>query len=171
MRSVALLTLHLEELGVRVVGLNIHEMGLHLNEVGKARPIIEVVSHQIKRALEGHSVVVVPGFFGTKEGGIIASLGRGGSDLSAVLLADEFDAGRCELIQDVEGYFTDDPDSNPGANYLPWISYETAEEMAERGCELVQRVALEAARQRGLQIVVRKLDGAVPGTVVSSPAD
>src|SRR5713226_7968062 len=168
MRSVALLTLHLEELGVRVVGLNIHEMGLHLNEAEKAGPIIQVVSQQIKRALEGHSVVVVPGFFGTKEGGIIASLGRGGSDLSAVLLADEFDAARCELIKDVEGYFTEDPDSNPGANYLPWISYETGVEMPERGCGLVQRVALEAARQRGLQLVVRKLDGAVPGTVVSS---
>ncbi len=145
MRSVALLTLHLEELGVRVVGLNIHEMGLHLNEAEKAGPIIQVVSQQIKRALEGHSVVVVP-----------------------VLLADEFDAGRCELIKDVEGYFTEDPDSNPGANYLPWISYETAVEMAERGCGLVQRVALEAARQRGLQLVVRNLDRAVPGTVVSS---
>ena len=168
MRSVALLTLHLEELGVRVVGLNIHEIGLHLNEAGKAQPIVQVVSQQIERALEGHSVVVVPGFFGTKESGMIASLGRGGSDLSAVLLADEFDAARCELIKDVEGYFTEDPDSNPGANYLPWISYETAVEMAERGCELVQRVALEAARQRGLQLIVRKLDGAVAGTVVSS---
>ncbi len=127
-----------------------------------------MVSQQIKGALVGHSVVVVPGFFGTKEGGVIASLGRGGSDLSAVLLADEFDAGRCEVIKDVEGYFTQDPDSNPGANYLPWISYETGVEMPERGCGLVQRVALGAARQRGLQLVVRKLDGAVPGTVVSS---
>src|SRR5260370_8446640 len=155
MRSVALLTLHLEKLGVRVVGLNVHEMGLQLDEVGKARPIVQVVSQQIARALEGHSVVVVPGFFGTKEGGMIASLGRDGSDLSAVLLADEFDAGRCELIKDVEGYFTEDPDSNPGAKYLPWISYETAVAMAERGRQLVQRVALETAHQPGLHPPVR----------------
>ena len=101
----------------------------------------------------------------------MVSLGRGGSDLSAVLLADELEAERCELIKDVVGYFTQDPNVNPHAEYLPWISYETAIEMAERGCELVQPVALEAARERGLQLVVRTLDDAVPGTVVSSDAN
>jgi len=64
------------------------------SEAGQARPSVQVASQQIERALEEHSVVVVPGFFGTKEGGVIASLGRGGSDLSAVLLADELGLSR-----------------------------------------------------------------------------
>jgi len=72
------------------------------------------------------------------------------------------------LVKDVPGYFTEDPNVNPDAEYLPRISYETAIEMAERGCELVQRVALDAARERGVQLVVRTLDDAVPGTVVST---
>jgi aspartokinase len=66
------------------------------------------------------------------------------------------------------GYFTEDPDGNPCANHMPWISYKTAYRNGERGCELAQCVALESARQRDLQLVVRKLEGSVPGTVVSS---
>jgi aspartate kinase len=88
-----------------------------------------------------------------------------------VLLAYELEAVRCELIKDVPGYFTDDPDSAPGAERLSTITYEVAIEMARRGCELIQPVALEAARKRSLQLVVRGLGDEVPGTVVSTNAD
>ena len=168
MRSVALLTLHLEELGVTAVGLNVHETELRFDAAGQADARIESPSDGLRRALGDHSVVVVPGFFGTLTSGTIVSLGRGGSDLSAVLLAHEFDAERCELIKDVPCYFTEDPDITPRAKHLPRISYDTAIEMAQGGCELVQPVALEAARKRGLQLVLRSLDDAVPGTVVST---
>jgi len=167
-RSVALLTLHLEELGVRVVGLNIHEMGVHLNEVAQAPPTVQVVSKQIERALEEHSVVVVPGFFGTKEGGVIASLGRGGSDLSAVLLADELDATECELVKDVGGYFATDPNVDPRAEHISQLCYEEALRMPDDGCELVQQQAIEAARSARLRLVVRGLDEAAAASIVSS---
>jgi aspartate kinase len=167
-RSVALLTLHLEELGVAAVGLNVHEMGLRCTPSRQAQPRVEVLSAEVHRAFDDHSVVIVPGFFGSLMSGTMVSLGRGGSDLTAVLLADEFETGRCELIKDVPGYFTQDPHTSSCATYLPWISYETAIEMAESGCELVQRVAIEAARKRGLQLVVRSLDDGVAGTVVST---
>jgi aspartate kinase len=168
LRSVALLTFHLEELGVAAVGLNVHEMGLRFNGAGQAAARVDSLSSELQRAFAGHSLVVVPGFFGTNEGGAITSLGRGGSDLSAVLLADEFEAAQCELIKDVPGYFTQDPNASSSAVYLPHISYETAMEMAENGCELVQCVAIEAARERGLQLVVRSLDDTRAGTVVST---
>ena len=167
-RSVALLALHLQKMGVAAAGLNVHEMGLRFGRSAQRQTRIEVFSAEVQRALEDHSVVIVPGFFATFPSGTVVSLGRGGSDLSAVLLADEFDARQCELVKDVPGYFTEDPHVSPHAEYLPWISYETAIEMAERGCELVQPVALEAARERGVQLVVRTLDDAVPGTVVSA---
>jgi aspartate kinase len=169
MHSVALLTLHLEELGVAAVGLNVHETGLRCNGPGEAR--VQSLSSQLRKALDHHSVVVVPGFFGTLTNGAIVSLGRGGSDLSAVLLAYELEALRCELIKDVPGYFTEDPDTVPGAERLSWISYDRAIEMARRGCELIQPVALEAARERALPLVVRSLGEEVPGTVVSTDAN
>ncbi len=168
MQSVALLTLHLEELGVAVVGLNVHETGLRLNGADPPDASVELLAGELTRAFYDHSVVVVPGFFGTLTSETLVSLGRGGSDLSAVLLADDLQAERCELIKDVPGYFTEDPRVNARATYLPWISYETAVQMAESGCELVQRIALEAARERNLQLLVRSLDNRRPGTVVST---
>jgi aspartate kinase len=132
---------------------------------------VQSVSSQFRNAFEHHSVVVVPGFFGTLASGTIVSLGRGGSDLSAVLLAYELKALRCELIKDVPGYFTEDPDRNPRADRLASITYDDAIEMAQRGCELVQRVALEAARERSLPLVVRSLGDEQPGTIVSSDAN
>jgi aspartate kinase len=171
MRSVALLTLHLEQLGVAAVGLNVHETGLRCDVPDQGEARVQSLSSQLRRALNHHSVVVVPGFFGTLTNGTIVSLGRGGSDLSAVLLAYELEALRCELIKDVPGYFAEDPDIAPGAERLSWISYDRAIEMAQRGCELIQPVALEAARERALPLVVRSLGDEVPGTVVSTDAN
>jgi aspartate kinase len=171
LRSVALLTLQLEELGVAAVGLNVHETGLRCNDRGQGQTRVQSLSSQLRKALDHNSVVVVPGFFGTLTNGTIVSLGRGGSDLSAVLLAYELEALRCELIKDVPGYFTEDPDNAPSAERLSWISYDLAIEMAQRGCELIQPVALEAARERALQLVVRSLSDEIPGTVVSTDAN
>jgi aspartate kinase len=167
-RSVAMLTLHLEELGIRVAGLNIHETGLCLSDAAAGRAEVQTVSRQIEQALEQHSVIVVPGFFGTREGGMIASLGRGGSDLSAVLLAEGLDAARCELVKDVRGYFTADPNVDPEAKHIPQLSYERALRMADAGCELVQARALEAARIASLRIVVCGLDESAPASVIST---
>jgi aspartate kinase len=169
--SVASLTLHLEGLGVAAVGLNVHETGLRFNASGPADARIEMLSGELRRAFHDHSVVVVPGFFVTLAGGMLVSLGRGGSDLSAVLLAQELEAERCELIKDVPGYFTEDPNVHPRAERLRWLSYEQALEMADAGCELVQQQAIETARTAGLRLVVRGLDDAAPGTIVSSQAN
>jgi aspartate kinase len=171
MRSVALLTLHLEELGVPAVGLNVHEAGLRSNGTSHATANIGLLSAQLQRSFEEHRVVVVPGFFGTRTNGTMVSLGRGGSDLSAVLLADQLEAERCELIKDVAGYFTEDPSTAPRAEHVPWISYDAAIAMAQSGCQLVQPLALEVARERSLELVVRSLLEALPGTVVSAHRD
>jgi aspartate kinase len=164
--SVALLTLHLEELGVSVVGLNIHETGLRLN----GNDEVAFLRHEMEEVFDGHSIVVVPGFFGTHNGGAIRSLGRGGSDLSAVLLAKGLDATRCELIKDVTGYFDEDPHSHRDAVHLPRLSYEKALRMAETGCDLIQPRALEAARHARLRLVVRSMDDGAPVSIVSEEA-
>lgn len=171
MRSVALLALHLEELGIEAVGLNVHETGLRYSRAVRAEGRVQAFSSQLRRAFDHRSVVVVPGFFATLPSGTIVSLGRGGSDLSAVLLACELEAERCELIKDVPGYFTADPRRAANAERLTSISYDTALEMAQHGCELVQAVALEAARERSLELVVRDMGDADPDTVVSAGAN
>jgi len=167
MRSVALLTLHLEKLGVAAVGLNVHETGLRFNGSALTNARIESLSGELRRAFHDHSIVVVPGFFGTLTSGTLVSLGRGGSDLSAVLLAAGLEAEQCELIKDVRGYFTEDPNVNGRAEHLARLSYEQALDMADAGCELVHPGAIKAARAAGLHLVVRSLDDTASGSIVS----
>lgn len=170
LRSVALLTLHLEELGVAAVGFNIHETGLRFDGGSSRDGGVTSLSAELRRAFDDASVVVVPGFFATLMNGMVVSLGRGGSDLSAVLLAEELEATGCELIKDVSGYFTKDPHSDSEATHLPSLSYRQALAMAQAGCELVQVQALEVAEGAKLRLVVRAIEDGLRSTVISHEA-
>jgi len=122
---------------------------------------------RLRAALAHARIVVVPGFLGVSAGGAIASLGRGGSDLTAVLLASAIRADACELIKDVAGYYTADPNRDPGARQIHHLSVADAIRMADTGCDLVQRAALMAASAANLEIVVRSMDADAPVTHVS----
>ena len=165
LRSVAVLTLQLQAIRVSAVGLNVHEAGLRFSAEAQPRPALRRT--HLDRALAEHAVVVVPGFLASRSDEAIISLGRGGSDLSAVLLAVGLGASRCELLKDVPGYFEEDPRSNAHAAHLPSLSFEKALEMAEHDCELVQPRALAAAADAGLPLVVRSLDEGAPASVIS----
>jgi aspartate kinase len=156
-RSVALLTLHLEALGVQAAPLNIHEAGLTLPETAREAGHIHLRAGRLSGVLADFSVAVVPGFFATNAASQIVSLGRGGSDLTAVLLAEGLRACRCELIKDVSGYFTADPHRDAAARHIPFLSFEQAISMAEDGCNLVQQQAIEAAARCGLPLVIRSV--------------
>jgi aspartate kinase len=145
-RSVALLAMHLQALGVAAAPLNIHEAGL-----------IHLHAGRLCGVLAKYSVVVVPGFLATDSTRAIVSLGRGGSDLTAVLLAEGLQACRCELIKDVPGYFTSDPHRDPAARHLPQLSFAQALKLAAEGCDLVQRTAIETASRSGLPLVIRSV--------------
>lgn len=154
LRSAALLALALQAAGVRAAGINVEQSGL-VREGDDARPgDVRVRPLRIRALLDRHDVIVVPGFLATNAGGATVSLGRGGSDLTAVLIAAGLGAARCELLKDVPGYFSADPKLDPGARPLAALSYAGALEMADEGCELVQRQALEAARRYGLPLVI-----------------
>jgi aspartate kinase len=156
-RSVALLSLNLEALGVGVVGLNIHEAGMRVVGACVVPGNLDLLQTGIQRALAEYSVVVVPGFFATDKDGIIVSLGRGSSDLTAVLVAEALDAAQCELIKDVPGYFTKDPHEDRHALHVPSLSYRQALAMADAGCGLVQKEALEAAAEAQLPLLIRSM--------------
>jgi aspartate kinase len=166
-RSVALLTLHLQKLGVSAAPLNIHEAGLTVpeaeNEVGR----IQLHAGRLRGVLTKFSVAVVPGFLAANSANAIVSLGRGGSDLTAVLLAEGLRACRCELIKDVPGYFTADPHRDASASHIPHLTFEHALQIAAEGCDLVQRRAIEAAARAGLPLVVRSVDETAPSSRIS----
>jgi len=156
-RSVALLTLQLEALGVQAAPLNIHEAGLTLPETVREAGHIRLNAGRLAGVLADFPVAVVPGFFATNAASQIVSLGRGGSDLTAVLLAEGLRACRCELIKDVPGYFTADPHQDSAARHIPFLSFEQAISMAAEGCNLVQRQAIEAAACSALPLVIRSV--------------
>ncbi len=160
LRSVALLTCALRAEGALTLGMNVHETGLRV-DLGHGRtpsPVdLRLNPLSLRAALARHDVVVVPGFLATSRHRIV-TLGRGGSDWSAVALAAALGASRCELIKDVPGYFSADPRTVPDAALIDRLDFTAAIAMAEAGCPLVQRQALEYARQAGLPVVVRNLD-------------
>jgi aspartate kinase len=119
-------------------------------------------------ALAHARIVIVPGFLGISAGGTIRSLGRGGSDLTAVLLAVAARAHACELIKDVPGYFTADPHRRADARPIQDLTFDEALAMADAGCDLVQRAALAAADAAGLQLVIRSMNAAAPVTTVQA---
>lgn len=161
-RSVALLALHLQRIGTDAVPFNVHQTGLVAAD-GSATTVRPL---RLLAALAAARVVIVPGFLGVSAGGTITSLGRGGSDLTAVLLAASIRADACELVKDVPGYFTADPHAHAGARPLHDLTADEALRMADAGCDLVQRAALAAAAAAGLPLVIRSMDAAAPVTHV-----
>jgi aspartate kinase len=156
LRSAALLALSLQALGVRARAVNVHQTGLAIaGRAPEASPALRPL--RLLGALTECDAIVAPGFLARGCGDSIVSLGRGGSDLSAVLLAAGVDATRCELIKDVPGYFSADPKRDPSATPLQSITYDAALAMAEGGCELVQKNALEAARAARVPLIIRSL--------------
>lgn len=162
LRSVALLTLALKNARVDATGLNAHEAGLRSATTPDAVTLNDIA---LRAAIARHRVVVVPGFLATRHQRLV-TLGRGGSDLSAVLLAASLRADRCVLIKDVDGYFTDDPATNQDARPIASLTYTAALAMADAGCPLVQRNALAAAERADLQLSVRSFTST--GTLLTS---
>lgn len=164
LRSVALLTLALQSCGVRAAGADVHETGLSL-ATGTARSRLNPL--RLRQLLARAEVVVIPGFLARDSGDRVVSLGRGGSDLTAVVVAAGLQAIRCELIKDVAGYYSTDPKGDPHAAHVPHLDFDRSLALADGGCDLVQRAALETARAHALPLVVRAM--ATPQATILSP--
>jgi aspartate kinase len=166
LRSVALLVLALQAREIRAAAANVHQTGICC-DAGSHVPHVRPQS--LQRLLAIHDVIVVPGFLARGSDDEIVSLGRGGSDLTAVVLAAALRADRCELIKDVPGYFSSDPNVDPTATHLADIDIDRARRMAVDGCTLVQPQALDVAHQHRLPRVVRSLSHRLTTTVHSQP--
>jgi aspartate kinase len=125
-----------------------------------------VLSRPLRSALADGLVPVVAGFQGIGTHGELTTLGRGGTDLSAVALAVALSADRCELFKDVGGVLEADPHLVPDARFLPLVDALQLELLAELGAEVVHPVAVRRARRGRLNLVVRALDDGSPRTIV-----
>src|SRR5258705_13389739 len=162
--SVALLTLALKELGQPARSYLGHQVRIETdNAYGKAR-ILSIDSTKIEQAINEGDVVVVAGFQGVDEDDNITTLGRGGSDTSAVALAAFLNAAACEIYTDVEGVFTADPGICPQARKLARISYDEMIELASIGAKVLEIRSVEFAKNFSVPVHVRSSFSDAEGT-------
>ncbi|MGH7185272.1 MAG: aspartate kinase, partial [Pseudomonadota bacterium] len=131
------------------------QIPLHTDTAHRAARITGVAVDEIKARMMDGEVAVVAGFQGVAPGNRISTLGRGGSDTSAVALAAALQADRCDIYTDVDGVYTTDPRVVPKAHRLDRISYEEMLEMASQGAKVLQTRSVELAMQKGVRILVR----------------
>ena len=164
--SAALFALGLQARGIPARSFSGAEAGIRTAAAHLGAEVRRVYSRPLRAALAGGLVPVVAGFQGIGSHGELTTLGRGGTDLSAVVLAVALRAERCELFKDVGGVMEVDPRLVPGARFLPVVDALQLELLAELGAEVVHPVAVRRARRGRLQLLVRALDGAAPKTLV-----
>ncbi|MFH0799752.1 MAG: aspartate kinase [Pseudomonadota bacterium] len=154
-KSVAMLSLALRELGIESEAFLGHEAGFVTDaNHGRAR-ILRVEPSRVMAALDAGRVAIVAGFQGATEEGEITTIGRGGSDTSAVALAAALGAELCEIYTDVEGVLTADPRICENARIIPRISYEEMMELADAGAKVVHSRAVEVAAKYRVPLMVK----------------
>ncbi len=165
--TAGLLALRLNELGCRAQSLLASQIPIVTDEVHGAARIKDINAEGLLSRLEAGYVVVVPGFQGVTSTGDITTLGRGGSDTTAVALAAALQARVCEIYTDVEGVFTTDPGLCEDARKIKKISYDEMLEMASLGAKVLQTRSVEFARKYSIPVLVRSSFTDSEGTLVT----
>lgn len=164
--SAGLMTMAIGAFGYAAVSLTGGQAGIHTDGVhGNAR-ILRVEPERIKKELAEGKVVVVAGFQGVDPEGDITTLGRGGSDTTAVALAAALHADRCQIFTDVDGVFDRDPRIYPDATRFGRIGYDKMLSLIENGAQVLHDRSVELARDHGIPIEVLSAFTGNPGTIV-----
>lgn len=164
--TIALMALAFQAKGHAAVSMTGEQAGIATSDAfGKAR-ILDINPERVLRALDDGNIVVVAGFQGRTEGGDITTLGRGGSDTTAVALAGAMHADVCEIFTDVDGVYSTDPRVAPGAIKLKEITYGEMLEMARLGAGVMQPRAVEMGHRYGVPIHVRSTFSDEEGTII-----
>jgi len=159
--SMSLLAMAIQSRGYEAVSLNAMQIGIITEDVHQKARIIDIKTAKLRENLDAGKIIVVAGFQGTTRSGEVTTLGRGGSDTSAVALAGALKASRCDIYTDVEGVYTTDPRIVSNASKLDKISYEEMLELARVGANVLHPRAVETAKQFNVPLRVRstfKLD-------------
>jgi aspartate kinase len=164
--SCALAAMAIHDLGHEAISLTGSQAGIVTDTVHTKAKIVEVRAKRIHEALDGNKIVLVAGFQGVSTDLNITTLGRGGSDTTAVALAKALGADVCEIYTDVEGIFTADPRIVPDARKLAAVSYEEMLELAATGAKVMALRSVEFARNHGVRLRVRSTFGQGDGTSI-----
>jgi len=164
--SCALCAMAINDLGHRAISLTGSQAGIVTDTSHTRARILDVRADRIREALAEDLIVLVAGFQGVSTSRDVTTLGRGGSDTTAVALAAAIEAEVCEIYTDVAGVFTADPRIVPNARKLPFVSFEEMLEMAASGAKVLQLRSVEYARTHGVRIHCRSSFSDGPGTVV-----
>ena len=166
--SAGLMAMAIGALGCPAVSLTGWQAGIHTDGVfGNAR-IVRIDTSRIRRELDAGKVVVAAGFQGIADTGDVTTLGRGGSDTTAVALAAYLKADRCQIFTDVDGVYDRDPRRYPEATRFGRISYEKMLRLIENGAQVLHDRSVEMARDYGIKVEVLSAFTGAPGTIVSS---
>jgi len=166
--TIALTSIALHALGVPAVSRTGRQAGFRTDSAHTRARIIEISGGDIRARLDKGEVVIVAGFQGLDAEGNITTLGRGGSDLSAIALAAALKADICQIYTDVDGVYTADPRIVPDARKLDQISYEEMLELASMGSKVMQARAVEFAQKYDVPFEVRSSFNLQPGTIVKA---
>ncbi len=172
--SMALLSMALQELAVPAISFTGSQSGIITNDAHSQARIVEVRPYRIQDELARGKVVIVAGYQGVSYKKEVTTLGRGGSDTTAVALAAALEAEACEIYSDVDGIFSADPRVVPDARKLESLSYDEMQELASAGAKVLNAQAVEFAKAKGIVILARTAHAQGTGTSVqelSVPSD
>jgi aspartate kinase len=164
--TMALTAMAIQSMGGKAVSLTGAQAGIVTNGVHTKAKISNITPDQIKKHLDQGEIVIVAGFQGETSDGAITTLGRGGSDLTAIALASAVEADACQIFTDVDGVYTCDPRIVPTAKKIQEISYDEMLEMASSGSKVMQSRSVEFAKKFGVTFEVRSSFNNNPGTTV-----
>src|SRR5688572_6796169 len=166
--SMALLSIAIRDLGGDAISFTGSQSGIITNDRHVDARIIEVRPFRVQDELARGKIVVIAGFQGVSYRREVTTLGRGGSDTTAVAMAAALNAEYCEICSDVDGVYSADPRVVPDARRIGTLSYEETQEMAESGAKVLNAQAVEFAKERGIAIYARATNGPLPGPDPSS---
>ena len=164
--SVALMAMAMDSLGVPSVSLNAFQVAMHTTSAHSSARLKKIDAARIRRELDNRRIVVVTGFQGIDKYNDYTTLGRGGSDTTAVALAAALHADACEIYTDVDGVYTADPRKVPKARKLKEITYDEMLDLATLGAGVLHNRSVEMAKKYGVPLVVRSSLNNSEGTVV-----
>ena len=165
-QSVALMAMALSELGLPAISLNAYQVGMMTTSAYMNARLKKIKPDRIRRELDRKNIVLVTGFQGMNRFDDITTLGRGGSDTTAVAIAAALHADKCEIYTDVEGVYTADPRIVKSARKMDEITYDEMLELASLGARVLHNRSVELAKKYNVELVVRSSLSRAEGTVV-----
>jgi len=164
--SISILAMALHDLGLKAVSMTGPQAGFITDDAHTKAKIMDMKPVRVQRMLDEGNIVIIAGFQGLSPSGDISTLGRGGSDLSAVAMAATLKADKCQIFTDVEGVYTTDPRVVPEAAKLDEVAYDEMLELASLGAKVLQARSVEFAKKYGVVIEVLSSFTDAPGTLV-----